>query len=189
MSVGVTAGRHRVTSVLWTVAQKEYVVDGSWRESENGAEITFSVLDTRLNLVRELITREHFVKLEQTETAYMAPIRVLVVDDHEVARRGIRSVLSSDASLDVVWEAADGEEAVKRAAEFRPSIILLDITLPGMSAIQAARRIPVFSPYSRIIFFSHHNSVSIAKDALSAGSQAYVVKSYSGLDLLTAIPD
>src|SRR6266849_6733224 len=99
----------------------------------------------------------------------MPPIRVLVVDDHEVARRGIRSVLCSDASLDVVWEAADGEEAVRRAAEFHPAIILLDITLPGMSGIQAAGRIRIVSPDSRIIFLSQHDSVQIAKDALSVG--------------------
>jgi DNA-binding NarL/FixJ family response regulator len=117
----------------------------------------------------------------------MSPIRVLVVDDHEIARRGIRSVLSSDASLDVVWEAADGEEAVKRAAEFHPSIILLDITLPRMSGIQAARRIRMVSPESRIIFLSQHDSIQIARDALSVGAQGYVVKSDAGLDLLTAI--
>lgn len=117
----------------------------------------------------------------------MSPIRVLVVDDHEIARRGIRSVLSSDATLDVVWEAADGEEAVVRAAEFHPSIILLDISLPRLSGIQAARRIRVISPDSRIIFLSQHDSIQIAKDALSAGAQGYVVKSDAGLDLLTAI--
>lgn len=117
----------------------------------------------------------------------MAPIRVLVVDDHEVARRGIRSVLSSDASLDVVWEAADGEEAVRKAAEFHPTIILLDITLPGMSGIQAARRMRIVSPESRIIFLSQHDSIQIAKDALSAGAHGYVVKSDAGLDLLNAI--
>jgi DNA-binding NarL/FixJ family response regulator len=117
----------------------------------------------------------------------MAPIRVLVVDDHEIARRGIRSVLSSDASLDVVWEAADGEEAVQKAAEFHPTIILLDITLPGMSGIQAARRMRIVSPESRIIFLSQHDSIQIAKDALSAGAQGYVVKSDAGLDLLNAI--
>jgi DNA-binding NarL/FixJ family response regulator len=117
----------------------------------------------------------------------MPPIRVLVVDDHEVARRGIRSVLCSDASLDVVWEAADGEEAVRRAAEFHPAIILLDITLPGMSGIQAARRIRIVSPDSRIIFLSQHDSVQIAKDALSVGAQGYVVKSDAGRDLLSAI--
>jgi len=121
------------------------------------------------------------------ESGYMSPIRVLVVDDHEIARRGIRSVLSSDVSLDVVWEAADGEEAVQRAAEFHPSIILLDITLPRMSGIQAARRIHIVSPESRIIFLSQHDSIQIAKDALSAGAQGYVVKSDAGLDLLTAI--
>jgi len=117
----------------------------------------------------------------------MSPIRVLVVDDHEIARRGIRSVLSSDTSLDVVWEAADGEEAVKRAAEFHPSIILLDITLPRMNGIQAARRIRMVSPESRIIFLSQHDSIQIARDALSVGAQGYVVKSDAGLDLLTAI--
>ena len=117
----------------------------------------------------------------------MAPIRVLLVDDHEVARRGIRSVLSSDANLDVVGETADGEEAVKKAKELHPTIVLLDISLPGISGIQAARQIRAVSPDSRIIFLSQHDSVSIAKDALSAGAQGYVVKSDAGLDLLTAI--
>ena len=117
----------------------------------------------------------------------MAPIRVLLVDDHEVARRGIRSVLSSDADLDVVSEAVDGEEAVKRAQELRPSIILLDISLPGISGIQAARQIRLISPDSRIIFLSQHDSIQIAKDALSVGGHGYVVKSDAGRDLLAAI--
>jgi DNA-binding NarL/FixJ family response regulator len=117
----------------------------------------------------------------------MAPIRVLLVDDHDVARRGIRSVLSSDADLDVVSEAADGEEAVKRAQELRPAIILLDISLPGISGIQAARQIRSISPDSRIIFLSQHDSIQIAKDALSAGGHGYVVKSDAGRDLLAAI--
>jgi len=117
----------------------------------------------------------------------MAPIRVLLVDDHEIARKGIRSVLTSDASLAVVSEAADGEEAVKRTEELRPDIILLDITLPGISGIQAARKIRVVSPESRIIFLSQHDSIQIAKDALSVGAQGYVVKSDAGRDLLRAI--
>jgi DNA-binding NarL/FixJ family response regulator len=117
----------------------------------------------------------------------MAPIRVLLVDDHEVARRGIRSVLSSDANLNVVAETADGEEAVKKAKELHPAIVLLDISLPGISGIQAARQIQVVSPDSRIIFLSQHDSIQIAKDALSVGAHAYVVKSDAGRDLLTAI--
>ena len=117
----------------------------------------------------------------------MAPIQVLLVDDHEVARRSIRSVLSRDANLDVICETADGEEAVKKAEELHPTIILLDITLPGISGIQAARRIRVVSPNSRIIFLSQHDSIQTAKDALSVGGHGYVVKSDAGRDLLKAI--
>jgi DNA-binding NarL/FixJ family response regulator len=117
----------------------------------------------------------------------MAAIRVLLVDDHEVARRGIRSVLARDANLDVVAETADGEEAVKKAAELQPAVILLDISLPGISGIQAARRIRIVSPETRIIFLSQHDSVQIAKDALSVGAHGYVVKSDAGHDLLAAI--
>lgn len=117
----------------------------------------------------------------------MAAIRVLLVDDHEIARRGIRSVLSRDTNLDIVAETADGEEAVKKAEELQPTVILLDISLPGISGIQAARRIRVVSPETRIIFLSQHDSVQIAKDALSVGAYGYVVKSDAGHDLLTAI--
>jgi len=117
----------------------------------------------------------------------MAPIRVLLVDDHDIARRGIRSVLSSDSNLDLISEAADGEEAVKQAGTLRPAIILLDITLPGISGIQAARKIRIASPDSRIIFLSQHDSIQIAKDALRVGAHGYVVKSDAGRDLLAAI--
>lgn len=117
----------------------------------------------------------------------MAPFRVLLVDDHEIARKGIRSVLTQDESLVVVSEATDGEEAVKKSEELHPDVILLDITLPGMSGIQAAQRIRVVSPESRIIFVSQHDSIRIAKDALSVGAQGYVVKSDAGRDLLMAI--
>ncbi len=117
----------------------------------------------------------------------MGLIRVLLVDDHEVARRGIRSVLSSDSNLEVISEAADGEEAVKQAEELHPAVVLLDITLPGISGIQVARRLRVSSPDSRIIFLSQHDSIQIAKDALSVGAHGYVVKSDAGRDLLAAI--
>jgi DNA-binding NarL/FixJ family response regulator len=117
----------------------------------------------------------------------VAVIRVLLVDDHEVARRSIRSVLSREANLDVIGETADGEEAVKKAEELHPTIILLDITLPGISGIHAARRIRVVSPNSRIIFVSQHHSIQTARDALSVGAHGYVVKSDAGRDLLKAI--
>ena len=118
----------------------------------------------------------------------MVPIRILLVDDHEVARRGLRSVLKSYANVEVVGEAADGEEAIKKAGELHPDIVLLDISLPGMSGIEAAPAIRAASAESRIIFVSQHTTIALAKDALRRdGTYGYVVKSDAGLDLLTAI--
>ena len=123
----------------------------------------------------------------ELKNAPKAPLRVLLVDDHEIARKGIRSVLTKDSSLVVVSEAAYGEEAVKKSEELHPDVILLDISLPGISGIQAAQRIRVVSPESRIIFVSQHDSIQIAKDALNVGARGYVVKSDAGRDLLRGI--
>lgn len=120
-------------------------------------------------------------------TGEMASIRVVVVDDHEIARRGIRSVLAGNSDLEIVAEVRDGEEAVERVQAIEPDIILLDISLPGMSGIEAARNIRKVSPACRIIFVSQHDSLLLAKDALLAGASAYVVKSDAGRDLLAAI--
>ena len=117
----------------------------------------------------------------------MASIRIMVADDHEVARRAIRSVLAGDPEIEVVSEVANGEEAIQKAQELRPDIILMDISLPGKSGIQAAKTIRAVSPQSRTIFVSQHDSVQIAKDALSVGAYGYVVKSDAGHDLLAAI--
>ncbi len=117
----------------------------------------------------------------------MTAIRIVLVDDHEVARRGIRSVLKSDPKLEVVGEAANGEDAIKTVEELHPDIVLLDISLPGISGIDVAPGIREASPKSKIIFVSQHTSVPLAKDALRGGAYGYVVKSDAGLDLLPAI--
>jgi two-component system, NarL family, response regulator LiaR len=117
----------------------------------------------------------------------MGHIRVLLVDDHEAARRSLRSILSSSAKIKVVAESADDEMAVKSAAELRPDIVLLDISLPGISGIEAARRIRDVSPESRIIFVSQHDSTQMARDVLRSGAYGYVIKSDAGRDLVSAI--
>jgi DNA-binding NarL/FixJ family response regulator len=128
------------------------------------------------------------IKAARPMDSALTPLtRVLVVDDHAIARKGICSVLSGDATLAVVCEAADAEQAIQRAEELHPSIVLLDITLPGMSGLQAAPKIRAVSPDSRIIFLSQHDSIQIAEAAMSAGAHAYVVKSDAGHDLLSAI--
>jgi len=117
----------------------------------------------------------------------MTPIRVLIVDDHGIARRGIRSVLESNPELEVVAETADGEEAVQKTRDLHPDIILLDISLPGISGIEAARRIRQCAPETRVVFVSQHDSISLVKEALDLGASGYVVKSDAGRDLLPAV--
>lgn len=117
----------------------------------------------------------------------MSSIRIVVVDDHEGARRGLRSVLKSNPNLEVVGEAADGKEALQKVGQLQPDIVLLDISLPDMSGLEVAPRIREMAPAARIIFVSQHTSVPLAKDALAGGAYGYVVKSDAGLDLLAAI--
>ena len=117
----------------------------------------------------------------------MGSIRIVVVDDHEVARRAIRSVLRSNPNLEVVGEAADGKEGINKVGELRPDIVLLDISLPDISGIEVAPAMRKLSPESRIIFVSQHTSTALANDALQNGAYGYVVKSDAGLDLLPAI--
>lgn len=113
--------------------------------------------------------------------------RIIIVDDHELARRGIRLVLSANPSLEIVAEVVDGENAIQKTQELHPDIVLMDISLPGMSGIEAASTIRKNSPHSLIIFVSQHNSALLAKDAFRTGASGYVVKSDAGRDLLPAI--
>ena len=117
----------------------------------------------------------------------MFPIRILVVDDHEVVRRVICSLLSSDPALDVVCQTADGEGAVEKAEELQPDLVLLDISLPGISGIEAGRRIRTVAPNSYIIFLSQHDSLQMVEDALRVGGHGYVTKMDAGVELLKAI--
>jgi len=121
------------------------------------------------------------------EIEKMPPVQILVVDDHRVVRRAICQLLSSDPILNVVCETADGEQAVQKAEELQPDLVLLDISLPGISGIEAARRVRRVSPNSQIIFLSQHDSLQMVKDALNTGGHGYVAKSDAGLELLNAI--
>ena len=119
--------------------------------------------------------------------AQMSAIRILVVDDHEVIRRVVCSLLSSDPTLDVVCQTADGEQAVLKAQELHPDLVLLDISLPGISGIEAARRIRSSSPNSHIIFLSQHDSLQVVESAMRIGGHGYVAKIDAGSELLNAI--
>ena len=121
------------------------------------------------------------------ELVNKTPIRVLVVDDYEPWRRYCLTTLRNEQGLQVVGEVADGLEAVQQAQELQPDLILLDIGLPTLNGIEAARRIRNVSSASKILFVSENRSADIAEEALSTGSGGYVIKSDAERELLPAI--
>jgi DNA-binding NarL/FixJ family response regulator len=114
-------------------------------------------------------------------------LRVLIVDDYEPFRQFIATKLQTNPQLRIVKEACDGAEAVQQAQELQPDLILLDIGLPTLNGIEAARRIRKVSPTSKILFVTENRSTDIAEEALSTGAGGYVVKSNAGSELLPAI--
>jgi len=114
-------------------------------------------------------------------------VRVLVVDDFEPFRRFICSTLGKRLELQIVGEACDGLEAVRKAAELHPDLIVLDIGLPSLNGIEAARRIRKVSPESKILFMSLESSADVVQEALALGSLGYVVKAHAGSELLEAV--
>jgi two-component system nitrate/nitrite response regulator NarL len=117
----------------------------------------------------------------------MSSIRVLVVDDFEPFRQFICEALGKTPDLQVVGEASDGFEAVQKAVELKPDLILLDIRLPTVNGIEAARQIRKLVPESKIIFLSQESSAEIVQEAFSLAAWGYVVKAKAGSELLTAV--
>jgi DNA-binding NarL/FixJ family response regulator len=114
-------------------------------------------------------------------------VQVLVVDDNEPWCRFFSTTIQQRPELQVVSEASDGLEAVQQAQQLQPGLILLDIGLPGLNGIAAARKIREISPLSKILFVSENRSVEIVKEALSTGAGGYVVKSDAATELLPAV--
>ena len=114
-------------------------------------------------------------------------LRVLTVEDYEPFRRFVCLALQQRAEFHVIGEVSDGLEAVQRAQELQPDLILLDIGLPKMNGLEAARRIRRVSPNSKMLFLSQESSPDVVREALSLGAQGYVLKARAQSDLLPAI--
>lgn len=117
----------------------------------------------------------------------MLPIRILVVDDFEGWRKKICGMLSKWSGLQVVAEAEDGLDAVQKAKELRPDLVLLDIGLPKLDGIRAAPLVFQCSPTSKIVFVSQENQTEIIRVALDTGASAYIQKLNAPTELLTVI--
>jgi DNA-binding NarL/FixJ family response regulator len=114
-------------------------------------------------------------------------LRVLLVEDFTPFRRFVCSTLAKREDLSVVCEVSDGEEAVQKAEELKPDLILLDIGLPTLNGIEAARRIRELAPESKIIFVTHESSPEVVQTALDLGAWGFVWKMTAGSDLLAAV--
>jgi DNA-binding NarL/FixJ family response regulator len=119
--------------------------------------------------------------------AQVSSVRVLIVEDFAPYLRFISSTLAGMRDLQVVGEVSDGLEALQKAEELKPDLILLDIGLPSLNGIEAARRIRELSPDSRIIFVSQESSADVVQAALNLGAKGYVVKANAASDLVAAV--
>ena len=117
----------------------------------------------------------------------MRQIRILLADDHNVMRGGLRLLLERQQGFRVVGEASDGRQAVEQAEETKPDIIVLDIAMPNLSGIEAAQRISALLPQTRIIILSMHADESYVLRALKAGAKGYLLKDSAENDLIEAI--
>ncbi len=113
--------------------------------------------------------------------------RILIVDDHEIFRRGLRSLLESRPEIEICGEATNGIEAVEKAKEIQPDVVLMDISMPYLDGLQATRQIRNEVPKSSVLLLSQHDSSHMLSAALKAGASAYVTKSQVSMSLLAAL--
>ena len=114
-------------------------------------------------------------------------MRILLADDHAIVRRGLRSLLESEPGLEVVGEAADGQEAVRLATELHPDLVVLDIAMPLLNGIDVAARLKQFERPPKVVVLSMHTDESYILRALASGAQAYLLKDATDEDLLPAV--
>jgi DNA-binding NarL/FixJ family response regulator len=114
-------------------------------------------------------------------------VRILIADDHEVARRGIRALLENHPGWEVCGEAKDGRETVELASSLNPDIVLLDIAMPNLNGLEAARQILAASPEVAILILTMHDSDQVVREVLRAGARGFLLKSDAGRDLVAAV--
>ena len=117
----------------------------------------------------------------------MSPIRILIVDDHAVVRAGLRMLLSADPELEIVGEAGDGAQALRLARDLAPDVVLMDISMPDMSGIEATRRIKELCPEVAVLALTMHEDDQYFFEMLAAGASGYVPKRAAPDDLISAI--
>jgi len=115
------------------------------------------------------------------------PLRVLIADDHRMFREGLKTVLNSSKEFDVVGEASDGQDAVRLARKLQPDLALLDITMPGLNGVDAAREVRRAAPKAKVLMLTMHRDGIYLAEALRAGATGYLLKTQGAGELLEAL--
>ena len=113
--------------------------------------------------------------------------RILVVDDHDVVRRGVISVLASRPEWEICGECRTGREAVAAAAELKPDVVIMDVSMPEMNGIEATRQILKDSPQIQVLVLTMHDSEHMARKVFAAGARGYILKNDAGIELVAAV--
>jgi DNA-binding NarL/FixJ family response regulator len=117
----------------------------------------------------------------------VSALRIVIVDDHAVVRRGVRALLESQPGWEVVAEATTGPEAIRLAQRLQPDIVVMDLTLPELNGLDATRELLKVSPRTEVLVLTMHHSEELARGALQAGARGYVLKSDADENLIAAI--
>jgi DNA-binding NarL/FixJ family response regulator len=117
----------------------------------------------------------------------MGTLRILVADDHEVVRKGLVSLLQAQSDWQVCGEAADGREAVEKACQLKPDILILDIGMPSLNGLEATRQILRTTPNARVLILTLHDSDQVVREVLNAGARGFLLKSDAARDLVAAV--
>jgi DNA-binding NarL/FixJ family response regulator len=130
--------------------------------------------------------RRFYTLLKRPEET-MEPLRLLVADDHEIVRKGLRSLLEAQPGWQVAGEASDGREAVEKAKELHPDVTVLDIGMPSLNGLEATRQMLKNDARAKILILTMHESDPLIRDVLDAGARGYVLKTDASRDLVTAV--
>jgi DNA-binding NarL/FixJ family response regulator len=115
------------------------------------------------------------------------PFRILVVDDHEVVRRGLCALLRNQPEWEVCGEAADGREAVARVLSWKPDVVIMDIGMPNLNGLEATRQILKTNPQVKVLILTLHDSDQVVQEVLNAGARGFLLKTDAARDLVAAV--
>src|SRR5438093_13058889 len=117
----------------------------------------------------------------------MATFRIFIADDHEVVRKGLMSLLQAQPDWEVCGEAADGREAVDKAQQLKPDVVILDIGMPSLNGLEATRQILKSNPQAKVLILTLHDSDQVVREVLNAGARGFLLKSDAARDLVAAV--